>query len=536
MSWSHSSLEILVAPAGRGSTRLVEVYHGPHTIRERVDTDSMSAVRKFAKYIAEYLNLIKDDANFDDFFRWFYSTVTQAAEAADEKALKEAARHLAATATELPTNTIPGQGRPVELRELEPWPDPVDLGKTLQQCARYIQKYLYCQPEQADAVALYLAWTYCFKHFEVAPILVVTSPTKRCGKTTLLRLILHVANRPIPAVNISPAGIYRVVDAFLPTLLIDEADTFLGRNPELTGIVNSGWMRDNAYTLRCDPETGEPRMFCTFCPKVIAAIGRLSDTIEDRSIVITMERRPKNVHLARVRKAAKMEGETLARQFLAWVLEHQPEIKEAAEREPHLPDQLDDRAYENWRPLVILAELAEGDWPARARQAALQVFAGKAESPPQDLATRLLADVREVFGEADALTSSELIQRLTNLEEAPWSTFSHGRPISPHKVASILGRFGVKPVKRKNANHYLRDDLQRVFTLYLPLQSSTSSTVVLSHELDNNLGGGTLPGPSSSSDTKFHPLSDFDIIRYDYDGTSGTSPSENRDLYEEYEL
>ncbi|GAB6186483.1 DUF3631 domain-containing protein [Thermopirellula anaerolimosa] len=536
MNWSDTGLEISVAPAARGSTRLVEVYHGPHTIRERVDTDSMSAVRKFAKYTADYLNLIQDDADFDEFFRWFYGTVTQAAEVADEKASQEAAHHLAKTATERPNNALPGQGRPVELRDLEPWLDPVDLGKTLQQCARYIQKYVYCQAEQADAAALYLAWTYCFRHFEVAPILVITSPTKRCGKTTLLRLILHVANRPIPAVNISPAGVYRVVDAFLPTLLIDEADTFLGRNPELTGIVNSGWMRDNAYTLRCDLETGEPRMFCTFCPKVIAAIGRLSDTVEDRSIIITMERRPKNVPLARVRKAAKTEGETLARQFLAWVMEHQPEIQEAAEGEPPLPEELDDRAYENWRPLVILAELAGGDWPARARQAALWVSMGKVEAPPQDLGTRLLADVREVFGEADALTSSELIQRLTNLEEAPWSTFSHGRPISPHKVASILGRFGVKPVKRKNANHYLRDDLERVFTLYLPPQSSTSSTGVVSADLANKLGSGTSSKPLSSAASKFHPISDCLKTTYDNGGTCGTLKTDPEEEFEEFEL
>jgi len=533
------NLEITVGPLppdDKTTRRLVEIHcAGKKPFREWANTCSYSAVKSLGRAAVDYFQL-KLNGQETDFINWLYEYLQQAAEEADQRALKEAAERLIASAQgnqEEPPK--PGQGRPVELRVLEPWPEPVQLKEVLDECVDYIRKYVYCQPEQADAVALYLAWTYAFNHFDVLPYLVVTSPTKRCGKTTLLRLILHVANRPLPAVNIRAAGIFRVVDSFRPTLIIDEADMFLESNPELIGVINSGWTRDTAFVIRCDSETGEPRMFCTFSPRVIAAIGRLKDTVEDRAIIITMERRPKEVELARVRKQTKAEGEEIARKYLAWVMDHQVELREVAETEPELPDSLDDRQYENWRPLTVLADLAGGDWPERARRGALWTSGAKDEVATQDIGIRLLADIREVFGDDETLTSTVLISRLAEIEEAPWATYSNGKPISPHKVASLLKRFGVKPIKREKANCYRKSDFSRVWGLYLQDQSSRSSSPVVSDYPAITYKAGTLMECGVENEQSSSLLSDYGKTTYDSAGTSGTLNREKRGRDDEYE-
>ena len=41
----------------------------------------------------------------------------------------------------------------------------------------------------------------------------LTSPTMRCGKSTLLRTIGRLVPRPLPTANITPAAMFRVIEA-----------------------------------------------------------------------------------------------------------------------------------------------------------------------------------------------------------------------------------------------------------------------------------------------------------------------------------
>ena len=78
-----------------------------------------------------------------------------------------------------------------------------------------------------------------------------------------------------------------------PTLLIDEADSFLKDNEEMRGILNSGHTKTAAYVIRNVEVGGEhkPTRFSTWAPKAIATIRALADTLEDRSIVVTLQRK-----------------------------------------------------------------------------------------------------------------------------------------------------------------------------------------------------------------------------------------------------
>src|SRR5205814_5034442 len=133
------------------------------------------------------------------------------------------------------------------------------------------------------------------------------SPEEQCGKTTLWTVLSHLVNRPEIAANISPPAFFRVIEENRPTLLIDEADTFLKRNVELRGILNAGYTRDTAYVVRVSNQKGSEResegapdrqkagsrlaRFSCFCPKAIASIGRLPETLADRCILFWMQRK-----------------------------------------------------------------------------------------------------------------------------------------------------------------------------------------------------------------------------------------------------
>lgn len=96
---------------------------------------------------------------------------------------------------------------------------------------------------------------------DTLPLLTISSLDKRCGKTRYQTLIGWMSVKPLSASNISSAAVYRTVEEYHPTLLLDEADTFIRDNEELRGIINSGHTRDEAYVIRCNPVTMKPERF-----------------------------------------------------------------------------------------------------------------------------------------------------------------------------------------------------------------------------------------------------------------------------------
>lgn len=126
-------------------------------------------------------------------------------------------------------------------------------------------------------------------------------------------MIALLVPKALAAANISPAALFRTVELARPTLLIDEADTFLGDNEELRGILNSGH-RAGGQVIRTVGDDFEPRTFSTHCPVAIAQIGKLPDTLADRSIHISMKR--------------SAPGETVSRLRLG----RTPELSEAARK------------------------------------------------------------------------------------------------------------------------------------------------------------------------------------------------------------
>ena len=133
----------------------------------------------------------------------------------------------------------PGQGSPLDFPSPEPWPDPVDGAELLNELRDTVREYVVCSDHKIIAVVLWIVATWFEPAAQVAPILNIRSPINRCGKTTLLDIVGKLSKRALMAAGITPAALFRTIEICLPTLIIDEADSFFGANDELRGVVDS---------------------------------------------------------------------------------------------------------------------------------------------------------------------------------------------------------------------------------------------------------------------------------------------------------
>src|SRR5688572_31347417 len=145
----------------------------------------------------------------------------------------------------------------LDLPAVEAWNAGVDGAELLDGLSALLRRYVVLPKWGVEALALWVVHTYAFPLREVTTYVGVVSPEKRCGKTTLLTLLSMLANRALVASNISPPAMIRVIEEVQPTMLIDEADSFLQGEDELRGILNAGYSRESAYVVSVGTEWGK---------------------------------------------------------------------------------------------------------------------------------------------------------------------------------------------------------------------------------------------------------------------------------------
>lgn len=360
-----------------------------------------------------------------------------------------------------------------------PWPEYVNGSVLLHEITETIQRYAVLSLDQARACALWVAFSWFIDGANVAPILNISSPQMRCGKSKLLGLVGEFVARPLMASNISPAALFRAVERWKPTLLIDEADTFVGSSDELRGIVNAGHYRNTAYVIRTVGDDHEPKQFYTWCAKVMAGIGNLPDTIKDRSIVIELRRKLPHEKVEKLRHRDSSVLEPYRQKLCRWTLD---ELERFSALQPQAVEGINDRAADNWEPLLAVAELAGEDWPAHARKSAIALSGVSQEAPTIEV--ELLTDIRDLFEQKDlpSLFTKELIEALCSDDEKPWATWNKGRPMTASQLSKKLSPFKVKPedVRRGSLvkKGYKLSKLQDAFERYL-VQPAVSGATAL---------------------------------------------------------
>jgi integrase len=257
----------------------------------------------------------------------------------------------------------------------------VELGELLDEIAGFVRRFVVMSPAQSDAAAVWVVHTHVFGAAEQTPYLAISSAEKRSGKTRLLEVLELLVARPWLTGRVTAAVLARKVDAERPTLLLDESDAAFKGDKEyaeaLRGLLNTGHRRGGKSTV-CVGQGGDIgyKDFSTYCPKAIAGIGKLPDTVADRSLPLRLERRAPDEKAERFRRRDAEVDALALRGPLEELAELGPRLEAAR---PDLPAELDDRAQDAAEPLLAIADLAGGDWPDRARRAIVELRAAASQ-------------------------------------------------------------------------------------------------------------------------------------------------------------
>lgn len=352
-------------------------------------------------------------------------------------------------------------------------PEPVDEGAALlDELRAALNRYVILpSPHAVNAVVLWIAASHAQPAWAHAPRLVIRAPEKRCGKSRLLDIVEATCHEPFLTVNASPAAVYRSISEDPPTMLVDEADTIFGSNADgnddLRGLLNAGHQR-NRPAKRYDAATNRVESIPTFAMAALAGIGAMPDTIEDRAIIVRMRRRAPGEKVEPYRyRRDRPTLLTLSERLNNWL---RRDISQLERAEPVMP--VEDRAADTWEPMLIVSEHAGGDWPDRARQAALELLAESQGDHEGTLRTRLLVDCQRIFGDRNEIPSSELVRQLNADPEAPWSDYGiHG--LTQAKLARLLSEFDIKSGNVRfpdgtQSKGYRRSDFQDTWSRYCP--------------------------------------------------------------------
>jgi hypothetical protein len=330
--------------------------------------------------------------------------------------------------------------------------------------ARVVKCFVVLPEGGPEAFALWVLHAHAHDAAQISPILALVSPEKRCGKTTALSVLHCLVPRPWLTSNTTAAGIFHAVDQHSPTLLIDEFDSFSRRHSDLRCVLNSGHSRAGAFVLRSGGR------YSTWSPKVLALIGKLPDTLMDRSIVVGLKRRRPDESIEPFRMDRASHLEVAGYYAQRWGAHNVEWLRSA---DPEMPPELNDRAADNWRPLIAIADLAGSDWSDRARSAAV-LLSSDDDAEDESAATMLLSDIKALFQEcgADRMWSSELAIALAQREDRPWSEWKGNRPITKAQVAVLLKPFDIRPgvmrIGSKTSRGYRLDMFTDAFSRYLP--------------------------------------------------------------------
>lgn len=369
------------------------------------------------------------------------------------------------------------------------------------------------EPERVAHV-LWIAHTWFMDSWDSTPRIAFLSTEPGSGKSRALEVTEVLVPRPVHAVNVSPAYLFRKVadEDGRPTILFDEIDTVFGpkakENEDVRGMLNAGH-RKGATAGRCviRGKAVETEELEAYCAVALAGLDDLPDTIMTRSVVVRMRRRSpvERVEPWRLRVNGG-EGHRLGDRLRDWAAEQERRVSW-----PDMPDGIEDRPADVWEALLAVADLAGGEWPDRARVAAVSLVT-QSSARGGSIGVQLLADLRTVFGGAERLSTEMILQRLHDLEESPWGDL-RGKPLDARGLSTRLRKYASQdnPIKPKvfrdgatTVRGYDAADLLDPWTRYLPIKATgTSAPVDRSATVGGETGVTSVTSATPSADPRY---------------------------------
>ena len=350
--------------------------------------------------------------------------------------------------------------------------------KLLDTISATVSEYVVIDKHYADLAALWCVMTWLHPQLEVAAFLNLTGPAKRVGKSTLLKIMATLVEKPL--VNSGPiteSVLTRVVTESAPTLLLDEVDTYLDDNPALKGMLNGAQQRALAVRY-INVKVGEdwvPTKFVMWTPILLSGIGPLPDTIRDRSIELRLNRAKPNERKPKWREANAAKITKIRLGLKRWMDDNAGAIL-AQIPKLQFPKELHDRARDGFESLLAIADCTGKDWPDRARKAAVATTTHTmALGVP--VGERIITDVHRVFLDAklaDRISGATVVSELAKIDDSPWAEYGKSSaPITTNGLARLLRPYDVRPVKYRSSHAqqglcrgYTLADLEPVFERY----------------------------------------------------------------------
>jgi hypothetical protein len=372
-----------------------------------------------------------------------------------------------------------------------------ELGDLLDDVVAFVHRFVVLDEAQAAASTLWIAHAWVIDAAHATPYLHVTSAEPESGKTRLLEVARELVPVPVSTMNISDAALFRVIHSKQPTLFLDEVDAVFnqhtqksGAKEDLRAMLNAGYRRGEVVLRMGGGNHTTLEAFEVFCAKALAGLGPLPGTLASRCVRIELKRRRRDEPIEDF-IPIDFTGETaaLCARLEAWSGDAVASLREMSTTKI---DGLRDRQNEVWRPLLAIAELASGRWPAQARRAAVALAAGDANDEPS-LGLLLLGDARTVFEDrnADQLATHDLIRSLARIDESPWGEWwidqngDEPNKSGPRRLAQLLRPYGIKPttirIGEVTPKGYRREAFADAWERFLPdprpdATSATSAT------------------------------------------------------------
>ena len=324
------------------------------------------------------------------------------------------------------------------------------------------------------AHSLWIPHTHLMDLWDSTPRLAFMSPERGSGKTRALEATECLVPRPVHSVNNSVAYVIRKIadEGGRPTVLYDEVDALFGNKApdkaDLLALLNAGH-RKGATSGRCIVDGGRVRLeeLPAYCALALAGLRDLPDTIASRSILIEMRRRAPDEAIEQFRhRIHRSQARPIYDDLAAWCAYTAQKI---AGKYPDMPAEITDRDADCWEPLLAIADAAGGDWPERAREAAVYLVRRGHENI-RTSGIELLEHILEAFGEDDRLWTEKLLGHLTDRDESPWADI-RGKPLTDRGLADRLRPYKIKSkqvrIGELNRQGYLAADFQDAWSRYL---------------------------------------------------------------------
>lgn len=382
-----------------------------------------------------------------------------------------------------------------------PHPEPVIIGELLTEIEDVIKRHVVLSDAAATALAAWVLHTYVFESRDTVAYVAIESPEKRCGKTTLLTVLAALANKPLISANVTVGALFRAIDTCRPTLFIDEADTFLAGNNTMRGIINSGNTWRTAFVLRLGRSKSQQlvrhsssdggsqtagegvvdkdrphsaigiqqdsalKRYSCWCPKVIAMIGKVPDTIADRSIVVPMARKLTSETRAPL---AELNTTVIKAKCARFALDSGDAV---AKHQKIRGQDLNDRAADTFDPLYVVARLAGPEWEQNLHAAAISL---SHSANSRSVATELLLAIHAIFVICDEkkLFTRELVAILSDEDTGITSLAPNDSALDENRISEILRPYGIKPINLRIGKQvrkgYVAEDFTDALARYVP--------------------------------------------------------------------